>query len=117
MLKARLTQVVVNQTVHVVQVQHDAGATGAAASQKERARVLESEGDQITHHLQHNLRAHEREHLVRRSSCAAPTVARAVRDESEGRRGNFSLRNFGRLIALSVECYDVGVKFQCTREG
>lgn len=72
-----------NQLVHVIQIQHDTGPARAAPCQKKGARVLEPERNKIPHHLQNDLRAHEGEHVVRRGSGAAPTVARAIRDEPE----------------------------------
>lgn len=78
----------VNQIVHVIQIQHDTGSTRAATSKKEGARVLEAEWNEISHHLQYNLCPHEGEHIIQRSSGSAPTVARAIRNEPEGM--NFS---------------------------
>lgn len=78
----------VNQIVHVIQIQHDTGSTRAATSKKEGARVLEAKWNEISHHLQYNLCPHEGEHIIQRSSGSAPTVARAIRNEPEGT--NFS---------------------------
>lgn len=71
-----------HQIANAIQIQHNAGAARAAASQQERARVFEAKGNQIADDLSHDLRPHEREHVLRRGPGAAPAVARAVRNEA-----------------------------------
>lgn len=87
----------VNQIVHVIQIQHDTGSTRAAAGKKKGARVLEAEWNEISYHLQYDLCPHEREHIVQRTSGSAPTVARAIRNEPEGT--NFSF-HYGKISTI-----------------
>lgn len=83
----RRTQFVVHQILNTVQIQHHAGAACTAAREKKGARVFEAKGNQVSDNLEYDLCSHEREHVIGRldGSTAAPTVARAVRNQTAKR--------------------------------
>jgi len=80
----RHTQFMMYQIVNAIQIQHDAGATRTATSQKKGTRIFEAKGNQVPDNLDHDLCPHEGKHVIGRPEgpSAAPTVACAIRNKT-----------------------------------